>query len=190
MSLGAALPSPITKDFNLLPLDVSAERNNTILTKQLIVAILFVLFIFTSVLVHSFLQVRSLKQELNESQQEVVEVLKERFDIPRDEEDFDDVVESAERDVVKEENVWFPFSAQSQFLKYLLELSSLDQEGLGLQVERISINKGTITLKAKVKDYDSVIALEKELRKSKFFKYEGSVQKTDFTMKIGLNRNG
>ena len=131
----------------------------------LIAAILFVLILFASILVHSFLQIRSLKKELNESQEEVVEVLKKRFDIPRDEEDFDDVVESAERAVVKEENVWFPFSAQSQFLKYLLELFSLDQEGLGLEVERISIDKGVMTLKARVKDYDSVIALEKILEK-------------------------
>ncbi len=189
VSFGAALPSPITQDFNLLPVDVVAARDTTLLTKQLILALSCVCLMFVSLYVYSFLQVRMMRQELESSQEEVIEVLRKVVTIPTDEEGFDDVVAAAEKAVNKEENMWYPFSAQSQFLRYLLELHTLDKEGLGLDVERVTMTKDAMTLKAKVKDFNAVIALEQELRKSKIFRYNDSIQKTDFTIKIGLNRS-
>lgn len=189
VSVGAAVPAPITQDFNLLPLDVSATRDTTLLLKQTVVALVCIGTIFISLFVHNYLQERMVRQEILSSQDEVVEELRKIVDIPTDEQNFDEIVSLAQKAVNKEENMWFPFSAQSQFLRYLLELHTLDQEGLGLDVERVAITKDSMTLKAKVKDFNAVIALEQELRKSKLFRYEDTIQKTDFTVKIGLNRS-
>ncbi|MCK5632880.1 hypothetical protein KAH94_03970, partial [bacterium] len=189
-SLGVTLPSEITQSFNLMPLHMKAEREISLLTKQVVVSIFLMIFALGSLLTHNFLQVGKLQKELHESQEDVVVLLKERFAIPDDISDFDDVVESAQSSVTREENVWAPFSAQSHFLKYLLELHSLDLDDLGFELERVTIKNKEMILKARVKNYPSVAKLEKELRRSKLFKYKGSIQKTDFTMKITLNRNG
>ncbi|MFC1845705.1 pilus assembly protein PilM [Candidatus Dependentiae bacterium] len=189
-SLGVCLPADVTEQFNLLPVHMSVDRDMSVLTRQLIIGCFFVLSIFGLLIANSFLQIGKLQRELTESKQEVVSILKSRFEIPEEDQDFDDVVESAERAVTNEESVWSPFLAQSQFLKYLLELFSLDREGLGLEVERVSIAKGVMTLKAKVKDHAALSQLEKELSRSDLFKYRDSLQETDFTMKIPLARNG
>ncbi len=189
ISLGVSLPSDVTQNFNLMPLQMSAGQDVSILAKQLATAAFFIVALFAALLTHSFLQVNKLRKELVESRADVVETLKDRFNIP-EEEDFDEVVDKAESQVSQEENMWAPFSAQSQFLKYILELHRLDLEDLGFEIDRISIGNGQMTLKARVRDYPAVSKLEKELRRSKLFRYKGSVQQTDFTMKIQLNKNG
>jgi Tfp pilus assembly PilM family ATPase len=188
ISLSAALPAGITHDFNLLPSDVLAARETHLLTQQVSVALVFICTLFVSLFVHNFLQERMLRHEITASQDEVVEVMRKTVDIPADEQDFDEIVSLAQKAVNKEENMWFPFSAQSQFLRALLELHTLDKEGLGLEIERLMVTKDSMTLKAKVKDFNAVIALEQELRKSKLFRYEDTIQKTDFAVKIGLTR--
>lgn len=186
-SLGLVLPSETTEYFNLLPKHMSVERDVSLLTKQIVFAGLFFVLLLGALLTHSVLQSRKLKREIAASKEDVVEVLQERFDVPRDKEDFDDVVDEAQRIVAKEESIWAPFTEKSQFLKYLLELmNTLDTEDLGLEVDRLAIAPGIMTLKARVKDFPSVAKFENELRRSKLFKYTGSAQKTDFTMKIPL----
>lgn len=188
-SLGVCLPSDITDQFNLLPVHMAVERDMSIITKQLIIGLFLLLAIFGLLIVNNFYQEGKLEAELSGSKQEVVNILKKNFAISKEDQDFDDVVENAQRAVTNEENVWAPFLAHSQFLKYLLELFSLDREGLGLEVERVSIAKDIMTLKAKVKDHAALSQLEKELSRSKLFNYRDSLQETDFTMKIPLARN-
>ena len=58
--------------------------------------------------------------------------------------------------VNQEEKIWSAFSgsARSRFLEYLLELTSkIDKTSLGLDVEKLTITRETIILKAQVKDY-------------------------------------
>ena len=189
-SFGVAFSTEVTSRFNLLPSHMSSEKWTSMLTKQVAFALFLIVALFGLLLTHSFMQVRKLNVELRESQEDVVMALKERFVIPEDEDDFEDVVDAAVREVTREENVWSPFSAQSQYLKYLLELQSLDLEDIGFEVDRIVFDSGYMTMEARVKDFQALNKLEKELRLSKLFKYEGSMQKTDFIMKIKLNRNG
>jgi len=192
-SFSVVFSSAVTQKFNLLPPSLSAPRDTLLLTKQLIMGSLFIVFVFGLLFVHSFFQIRSLRREVNESQEQVIDILKERFPKLQDEEEveenFDSMVEEAETAVKKQESVLFAFSG-SPFLKYLLALHGLDQEGLGLEVERVKIEKGILTLTAKVRDFPELKELEKELRQSKIFRYEGSVPNIDFTMKIPLAKNG
>jgi len=137
-------------------------------------------------LANSVLQGRKLKREIADSKEDVVAVLKEKFSIT-DQEDFDTVLEQAERIIKKEEATWAPFTDKSQFLKYLLELmNTLDTEDLGLEIERLTISDGQMTLKARVDGFPKLSKFENELRRSKLFKYTGSTQEPDFTMKIPL----
>jgi len=63
---------------------------------------------------------------------------------------------------------------------------TLDTENLGLEIERLTISNGDMTLQARVKGFPELAKFENELRRSKLFKYTGSAQNPDFTMKIPL----
>jgi len=187
-SLGLVLPSVVTSYFNLLPKHMSVERDVSLLTKQIVVGGLFLIIVLSVLITNSFLQSRKLRQEIKASQEDVIELLQERFKIDQDKESFDEIVDEAEGQVRREESIWAPFTSKLQFLKYLLELHQLDVEDLGLEIEKLSIADSTMTLKARVPDFPSLTVFENELRRSKLFKYTGSIQNTDFTIKIPLAR--
>jgi len=186
-SLGLVLPSTITGYFNLLPEHMSVDREVSLLTKQLVFAGIFFVLLLGGLLAHNILQGRKLRRELAESKEDVVMVLKEKFRLSGESDDFDTVLEDAEGIVKKDEATWAPFTDKSQFLQYLLELMyTLDTENLGLEIERLTISNGDMTLQARVKGFPELAKFENELRRSKLFKYTGSAQNPDFTMKIPL----
>jgi hypothetical protein len=190
ISLSAAFPSPIIDKFNLNQYE-TATIDTTLLTKQLITAILLTLLLFTTMLFFSFLKIKNLREELNSSKKETINALKEQFH-KIEGNNLDDVIDQAQQAIDEEERMWFAFSgpARASFLKYLLELTNrIDKESLGLTVERIIITENTLTLKARVKDYEALKTLERDLRQSKLFSYIEPQEKTDFTMKIGLIQN-
>jgi type IV pilus assembly protein PilM len=190
-SLATALPSPLTEDINLRKKELALSDERTFI-QQVIVGVILLCSLFGVLVGHYWWQTSKLSAELSESKQEIIDTLKQHFKIPKDETDLDDIIETAEKEVQKAEQMWFAFSSQarSSFLKYLLALHALDKEGLGLNVEQITINEGTLVLKAQVKDYEALKKLEKDLRQSKLFSYVEPQEKTDFTMRITLVKNG
>jgi Tfp pilus assembly protein PilN len=136
-------------------------------------------------------QSRALKKELKLSEQETVEMLKDRFsNIPEDEDDLETIKETAESELKKEEEIWYAFTRQARasFLEYLLELSSrINKSELGFIPEQLTIvdgQEGQITLKARVRDFEALKKLEQVLRESKLFSYVEGQTSPDFTMKI------
>ncbi len=191
VSFAAAYPCSVIQESNLLPEYVSSSKDLRLLMKQFVLGVFLMGSTFSILIVNMFYQTGILKTEIQESELEVVDLLQQEFSI-KDEDEFETVIEEAQRAINKEESVWFAFSLQSRtsFLKYLLALHELDKKGLGLVINKIRITDKNVTLDAKVKDHNSVIKLEKKLRKSKLFKYAGSIQKTEFSMKIPLARKG
>lgn len=190
VSLATALPSPITREFNLRQKEFALPETR-LLTTNLIVSCALALFILLALLANTFWQIRKLNNELAQSEQEVVTALKERFKkIPDDVTNVSDIITAAQNEIKKDEKLWFAFSgaARSQFLKYLLELTTkIDKEKLGLTVERIKISDGSITLKAQVKGYEELKALEKELKDSKLLKNFEPQNDPNFEMRIRLS---
>ncbi|HEB41529.1 MAG TPA: hypothetical protein ENI08_00735, partial [Candidatus Dependentiae bacterium] len=157
MSLSTALPFPITKHFNLRKNEFSII-DKPLFNKQIISAIILAIVIISSLLTHSFLQIRKLQYEVVTAEQETITALKERFKkIEGDR--LDDVVDEAQKEVDQEEKLWFAFSAtvRTSFLEYLLELTNkIDKEGLGFEIEKLTMTEDAITLKANVKDFESL----------------------------------
>ena len=138
---------------------------------------------------HYRTQVNNLRQEITSSEQEVIVLLQEEFNIPEEYDTFDEVVEFAEEEAAKNRDTWLAFSSQarSSFLQYLLELVSIiDKKTLGFEVSRIAIEQDRLTLQAKVRDYEALKILERELRESPLFSYVEPQDNPDFIMSITL----
>jgi len=193
ISLSIGFPSEVVEKFNLNRVGTSISEEKLI-NKQLVVLFLLIIFSVTLLLVHSFIQISKLSTEVSNSQKEVISVVREKFNIPPEEETLEDVVAAANEQVRQNEEIVFAFSrkARTSFLKYLLAIhDALDKKALGLDIEQMTISsvEGHIILKAQVKNYEALKKLEKELRKSKLFSYVEPQEKTDFIMKIIVSKN-
>ncbi len=172
VSTSIALPSPTTQNFNLRQKEF-AQSDDQLLFKQLILASILLLSLFGGLLIHSFFQVRMLRLELEASKSEASDILNEWFTI--DPAPLDDMIEDAGKETKKEEKLWFAFgrSSRNSMLNLLLELTNLDREGLGLIIDKLTIDqdRGIMMLKAQVKDFDTLKLFENELSQSKVFSY-------------------
>ncbi len=190
LSAATALTSFPIDNFNLAKEEFAAPQTSLFL-KQIIVAGILMIALFGSLITHTIIQTRRLKNEIQVSQTEAVEELKKWFPtIPEEEDALDDVVELAKNELKKEENIWLAFSSQARtsFLEYLLELSThINKQELGFEPEQLTLVEGPsgqLTLKAKVRDFEALKQLEKALHQSKLFSYIESPRLPEFTMKI------
>lgn len=189
ISASIAIPNSTTENFNLLQKEFS-PFDNQLLLKQLIVGGVLLLILFCSLLMHSYLQVRTLKNAMEKSQKEASTVLAEWF--PNIEvERIDAMIEEAQSETKKEEKLWFAFSRcpRNSFLNLLLMLTKLDREALGLIFDKIILDqdKGTMIIKAQVKedkDYNALARFENELRQSKMFSFVPDQDNPSFTTEL------
>ncbi len=188
VSVSATIPSEFTQDYTLLYKEVSKVDNVTMI-KQLIVLIVLSIGLFAALITHYSVQIHKLKKEIESSQQEALTALKTKFKNLEDEKKLVDAIDAAEDEVKTQKERWFAFSNQSRasFLQYLLELTSkIDVKTIGLDVEQISMAEQELTLKARVKDYEALKILERELGQSPLFSYVAPQEDLQFSMKITL----
>ncbi len=186
VSTSIALPSPTSGHLNLRQKEF-APSGEKLLLKQLILASLLSLGLFIGLFAYSFFQVRKLSNELEASKIEASQELTKWF--PQiDPGSIGDMLETAQEETTKEERLWFSFarSAHNSFLSLLLELTGLDREGLGLIIEKITIDqdRGTMNLKAQVKDHEALVHLENELNRSDLFDYVQPQDNPNFNMEL------
>jgi hypothetical protein len=188
ISLGLALAQK-TEDFNLQQDDLESA-DNSLLAKQLIVGLLLALSLFGILITHYVVQISALKREVNVSSHEALDALRERFkDIDETTNNLtDDVVETAQDELKREEDTWFKFSPQARptFLKILLELTDrIDKDALGFSLDQLTITEGNVVAKGRVKDFDALKLLEKEIAQSKLLTLvPPTPQEPEFTMRL------
>jgi hypothetical protein len=194
-STGIALICPPVEYFNLQKEEFEKPQT-TLLLKQMIVAGILIVAIFSSLITHSIMQTRRLTKESRISRMEAIEELKNRFpEIPEEEDDLEEVLRTAKEELSKEEALWLAFSSQARasFLEYLLELSTrINKQQLGFVPEQLTIVDGVareIMLKAQVRDFEALKQLEKALQQSKLFSYVESPKLPEFAMKINVARS-
>lgn len=189
VSLAAALPNSSTSAFNLRQREFALSNARQFM-RQFIIALALLGLILGSLLAMAIWQTRKLKREASQSEQEVVATLKEKIKkIPDDLNGIDDTLEAAKSEVNREEKMWSTFSSASHphFLEYLLELTNkIDKASLGLELEKLTITADTIIMKAQVKGYEELAALQRDLAESKLFSYVERVHDPKFTMTIRL----
>ena len=186
ISTATALSSPTTEHLNLRQKEF-APNDEPLLLKQLICGLILLALTFAGILTHSFLQKRMLRKELNASRAETTDLLGQWFPAI-DKGPIDDMLEEAETETKKDERIWFAFarSPNNSLLNLLLELTKLNREGLGLVVEKITIDqeRGLMILKANVKDHEALARLENELKQAKIFSYVQPQNDINFNMEL------
>lgn len=191
ISVSSVIDSPITVDYNLEHTEFS-KPDSSLLIKQLVVMIVLTIGLFVSLATHYSLQTKKLNKELISSQQQALTALKSTFKNLESEKTLNDAIEAAQIEVEKQKETWFAFSNQSRasFLQYLLELTSnIDTKSTGFDIEQISLSEKEMILKARVRDYEALKILERELGQSKLFSYVEPQENLQFTMKIMLAPN-
>lgn len=188
-SIGSATTHKVNESFNLLK-DSFAIKDNMLLLKQLFVGLFLTLLLLGTLVTVHLTQVHKLTDEIEQSKMEVIKALKEQFvKIPREENNIDEIIDQAQQAITAEKELWgaFSYANQSRYLHYLLELTEkIDKDMLGFELEKITIGEGILTLKAKVKDYEALKVLERELKSSKLFATIPPQDNPQFTMNIGL----
>jgi len=191
ISVSASLPLPATVDYNLAQKEFKSS-DNSLLLKQLIVLVVLTIGLFTTLITHYSLQTRKLKKEINLSEQEALTALTSTFKTLEGETSLSDAIDEAEKEVEEQKKRWFAFSQQSRasFLQYLRELvDKIDKKSTGFNIEQLSIDEDSLTIKAEVKDHDALKVLGRELAQSKLFKPFESPETPQFTLKIPLVTN-
>lgn len=186
ISCATTIATPNIQQINMLQHEF-APHNNSLFLKQLIVACTLTVLLLTTLSIFNFLQIHSFKNEITASKNEATENLHEWFP-SLEEGHLDDMIEEAQKLALQEEKIWFAFdrSKKHSFLNFLLELSHLDRQGLGLVFDRININQdtGTMLIKAQVKGHEALKPLENELEQTKLFTDVQPQENPNFTMEL------
>ncbi len=188
VSLATAIPLSKTKAFDLRQKEFAISDQKTLLY-QLITAGALLLFILGALIGNTLWQVSRLRSESRQSEQEVIDTIKEHIkNIPDDATTLEEVLDAAKNQVNQEEKTWSAFSgaARARFLEYLLELTNKVKADLGLDIEKLSISGDTIIMRASVKDFPALTTLENDLNQSKLFKVEPVHDPKNFTMTIHI----
>jgi type IV pilus assembly protein PilM len=191
ISVSASLPLPATVDYNLAQKEFKTA-DSSLLLKQLIVLVVLTIGLFSTLITHYSLQTRKLKKEITSSEQEALTALTSTFKTLEGETNLSDAIDEAEKEVEEQKKRWFAFSQQSRasFLQYLRELvDKIDKKSTGFNIEQLSIDEDSLTIKAEVKDHDALKVLGRELAQSKLFKPFESPETPQFTLKIPLVTN-
>ena len=183
--LSSVFPSKITNRFNLLRGDFT-PADKGLFKKQAIVAGTLLALILGALLFSTFWRLHSLKAEYRDSNAQAVKALKDRFKGLSGSQ-LKGVVVEARKQLNKEEQVVsFMDPLRPSMLGYLLELTTkINKQDTGLIMESVTIVNDTMRLKAKVRDYEALKILEKNLHDSKMFKFN-PVETLEFDLEIDL----
>ncbi len=193
ISASAALPLPITVDYNLAQKEF-VTPDDSLLAKQLIILLVLTVSVFSTLITHYFVQTSKLQDVAHKSEKQAVDILTSTFkELDNVKALSDEVIEDATRELEEKQKRWFAFSSQARasYLQYLLELSSkIDRKTIDLQVDQIIIADGILTLKAQVKDYPALKVLEREIEQSPLFTFaEAPPETPQFTLRLTLVSN-
>lgn len=192
VSFATALPQTKMEKFDLRQKEFALARGKSFM-KDFMVACSLLFLILGGLLFNTIWQISRLKKEAYQSEQEVVETLKENIPgIPESTQTLDETLAAAENKVRQEEQIWSAFSssARTSFLQYLFEITDkINKDSIGLTIEKLTITPDVVTLKGEVPEYPQLRALEASLKESKILK-PVTVHTPKFNMTIFINKPG
>lgn len=187
-SIAAALTTDVNSTFNLMP---ASTANSQLVDYQIITAAIITLAIFVSVYTISSMQIGKMERTLKKYNTSTLNRLKNSFGAA-DTNDLDDIINLATIKVSNEKKLWFSFSSETRYsyLRYLQELSNVvDINKINLDLKKLIISDGIMTLQGKVDNFDDVGLLEQALAKAPLFKLTTFPQELSFTIKITLKQS-
>lgn len=197
------------EEFNINNQTISLKQS-TIFQATIITGCILSLSIVGLLAFHIFSQINYLQQRLASDQNKIIAIMKKTF--PSVEEELTrmgkkagankknsparqiaEALNLAHKDISQESSILSAFSAQSRnsFLEYLVTLSTkIDRETLGLELKKMSLNKNTITLEGRVRNFEALEQFEKALKETELFSTIPDMQKVDFVIPLPLVPKG
>ena len=188
-SFGAVYPFTPTSNFDLLKTQ-EVEKEKNLLEHQIITALVLIILFFGTVIGYNQIQKFGLRKRINQAKKTALNQLKTELDIIDN--NLSTAVVNAKTKLDETEAIWegFSESARSSYLKYLQELSDkIDRVATGLDLKQLIINKQSILMFGKVRDYKALKILEEELSSSKLFKLVTIPQEESFEIKLVITGN-
>lgn len=185
--LSAAIPSPVTADFNMRRQEFTADDHG-LFNKQVVTSIGLFGFICLAVLFSTFWRLHVLKRDLQSSNLQAVSALKAEFPNLSGGQ-LKNVVQNAKEQLEKDEQaIAFMDPACPTVLAYLFELTTkIDKQAVGLTLERVTIEGNKMNIKGKVKGWNELKILDHDLRQSKYFDYD-RLDTIEFDLDIRLKK--
>ena len=187
-SVAAALTTDVNNTFNLMP---ATTKDSQLIDYQIITAAIITMAVFASIYTISSMQIGKLEKTLKKYNTSTLNRLKNSFGAA-DTNDLDDIINLATVKVSNEKKLWFSFSSETRYsyLRYLQELSNVvDINKIDLDLKKLIISDGIMTLQGKVDNFDDVGLLEQALAKAPLFKLTTFPQELSFTIKITLKQS-
>ena len=197
-------------DFNINHESIPAKEF-LFFKKNIITVCLLSVTIISLLGFHTFSQINYLEKRLALDQGKIIAVMKKTF--PSVEEELSrlnkksaiskkigsparqiaEALNLAHKDISQESSILSAFSAESRnsFLEHLVTLSTkIDRETLGLELKKMVLNKTTITLEGRVRNFDALEEFEKALKETGLFSSIPDMQKVDFSIPLPLEQKG
>ncbi len=186
VSLGAALPIPVIEQFTLRRQEFSAsdkgQFKKQILTGAVLLGLLVSIFFGTLMW-----RIQSLKRELASSNEETIKKIRDAVPNIKGGTNRKIIVANAKEALAEQEkSIIYVDPSRPSVLANLFELTSkIEKQVIGLNTDRIVIEGDTITLKARVKDYEALKILVKNLHESPRFVFKNP-DSYDFEITINV----
>lgn len=166
VSIATALSSSVTDEFNLLHLQ-QEQKEDTLLTYQIISLCSLALLMLFSFSLYSYLRVRNLRAAYNSSQTEAVDELRRVFKLkPNQTVNLEVANRAATTELRKQETAWQRLSTENRYslLRDLTELSKcVDTRESQLNLSSLSIKDDVIKLYGSVPGYEQLTKLQNQL---------------------------
>jgi hypothetical protein len=184
--LGAAYQHSPASSFDLLNM-TDPRHAKHLLKQQLLTTCMLTILFFGLLISYGYTQRSAVHTHINNAKHSALQLLIDEFNVI--ERNLAAAIESAQQRLTEDESIWEGFAGRFKhsFLKYLQELCILiDRQGLGLELNNLSMDKKNMILVGNVRDYDALTTLEEVLNSSKLFKLISIPQELKFEIKLRI----
>jgi type II secretory pathway component PulL len=190
--LATALPLPKGQPFSLRQEELT-QKESLLFSQQIITGGALILTLLCLAGGHTFYTIHKLTAEKDQSEKEIIQTLKKNFPSMKKTTSLSAALDEAHREVRKEESIWSSLSEQTRqsYLSYLSIISTnIEREVLGLNLNKLIINKNIITLEGSVRNFEAIDQFEQQLKATKMFSHVPDLQSIEFSTPLTLNNQG
>lgn len=196
-SIAAALPSDITRRFNLGAL-FQEERALHRFKIQLVALGGLLGTLLIAFILYSFFTTRALRAKVERYKKEMVVQLEKEFKLPAGGKQPAQLLVTTEQKLMVEESVWSALTTgRYAFLSYMQEMfTRMNREKWGLELRTLSIRRDdqgretTVSLEGSVRDFPALSEFATALQETKLFVAVPALQDTKFSMSLVIDKTG
>lgn len=198
------------QEFNINHQSISAKEF-FLFQKNILTVSILSLAIVGLLTFHVLSQITYLQKRLTSDQTKIIGVMKKTFPSVQEElnriskkaasvkkinslsRQISEALNLAHKDISQESSILSAFSAQNRnsFLEYLVTLSTkIDRETLGLELKKMILNRSSITLEGRVRNFEALEQFERALKETELFASIPDMQKVDFSIVLPLEQKG